>query len=124
MTKIAQNLLKEIQTRLDDINFHVLSETRMEAFFEMQFRSRIDGVHDKIRKLQCNEDSLGDGGNTKIGCKERLDSELFLHPHDGFFCCIPVGCQFPQCTLSVAYCLWYFGDQVKKIGPLTFLGWL
>ena len=122
MTRIAPNLLNKIQTMLDDRTFGgVLSETRMEALFEKLIGSKIEGIHDEMKKLQCNQQVAGDGGNTKIGCKERFDSELFLHPHDGVFRQVPVGWQFPQCTLSVAYCLWHFGDQVKKIGPLKFL---
>ena len=44
------------------------------------------------------------------------------HPHDGLFWRVPVGWQFPLCTvLSVAYCLWHMGDDRNKIGPLQFL---
>ena len=50
-----------------------------------------------------------------------FESQLFLHPHDGILRCVPVGWQFPLCTVAIAYCLWHFGDQVKKIGPLKFL---
>ena len=99
----------------------VLSETRMEALFETLIGSNIEEIHDEMKKLQYNQQIDGDGGKTKIGCKERYDSELFLHPHDWVFHQIPVDWQFPQCTLSVVYCLWHFEDQVKKIGPLKFL---
>ena len=122
MTRIAPTLLNKIQAMLDDRTFGgVLSETRMEALFEKLIGSNTEGLHVEMKKLQCNQLVDGDGGNTKIGSKERFDSELFLHPHDGVFCQVPVGRQFPQCTLLVAHCLWHFRDQVKKIGPLKFL---
>ena len=52
MAKIAPSLLKEIQKMLDDRSFGgVLSETRMEALIETLTGSKIEGIHDEMRKL-------------------------------------------------------------------------
>ena len=122
MAKIVPSLLMEIQKMLDDRTFGgVLSETRMEALIEKLVGSKIKGIHDEMRKLGNNSQKVGDDGNAKISHKQWTSSELFLHPYDGVLRRVPIGWQFPQCTLSVAYCLWHFGDQVKKIGPLKYL---
>ena len=122
MAKIAPSLLNEIQKMLDDRTFGgVLSEKRMEGLIEKLIGSKIEGIHDEMRKLGSNSQKDSDGGNEKTRHKQWASSEIFLHPYDGVLRRVPVGWQFPQCTLPVAYCLWHFGDQVKKIGPLKYL---
>ena len=83
--------------------------------------SKIEGIHDEMRELRSNSQKVSDGGNEKTRHKQWASSEPFLHPYDGVLGHVPVGWQFPQCRLPVTYCLWYFGDQVKKIGPLKYL---
>jgi hypothetical protein len=64
MAKIAPYLLKEIQKMLDDSTFGgVLSETRMKALIEKLIGSKIEGIHDEMRKLGSNSQKVSDGGN-------------------------------------------------------------
>ena len=86
MPRIAPNLLNKIQTMLDGRTFGGgLSETRKEALCKKLIGSKIEGIHVEMKRLLCNQQVDGDGGNTKIGCKELFDSELFLHPNDVVF---------------------------------------
>ena len=78
MTNITPTLLQVIHTILDDQTFgDVLFQTRIEALLEKLFGSKIEGIHDEMRKLQSNKQSDGDGGKGKIESKKRSDSELF-----------------------------------------------
>ena len=99
-----------------------MSETRIEALIGKLIGSTIQGIHDERSKLGSNPQKVSDGGNESRH-KQWDSSELFLHSYDGVLQCVPVGWQFPQCTLPVVYCHWHFGDQVKKIGPLKYLNY-
>jgi hypothetical protein len=84
MAKVAPSLLREIQKMLDDRTFGgVLSETRMEALIEKLIGSKIEGIHDDLRKLGSNLQKDSDGGNEKTRHKIWASSDLFLHPYDG-----------------------------------------
>jgi hypothetical protein len=84
MAKIASSLLNEIQKMLDDRTFGgVLSETRMETLIKKLIGSKIEGIHDDLRKLGSNPQQISDSGNEKTKYKQWASSELFLHPYDG-----------------------------------------
>ena len=79
LAKIAQSLLKEIHKMLDHLTFGgVLSETRIEALIEKLIRSKIEGIHEEMRKLGGNPQKVSVGGNEKTRHKQCECSEFFF----------------------------------------------
>ena len=56
MTRMAPTLLNKIRRMLDERAFSIdLSETRIPELFEKLIGSKIEEIHDVMKKLQCNQ---------------------------------------------------------------------
>ena len=113
---LGPSLLKEFEKMLDDRTFGgVLSESRMVQLIQKVVGSNLEGIKDQLNGMR-NEMMINNehNGADKVDTSRQssFESQLFLHPHDGILRCVPVGWQFPLCTVAIAsYCLlWHFED--------------